>query len=191
MWIDETTAMIGRGHRTNDAAISQIAITLSEIGCELIVVDMPYGTMHFMGMLRILDRDLAICWPRRTPHATVRILQERGYQVHFPPFGDDQASYRGMNFVTLGPRQILMVSGLPIAQSFFENLGIECHLSTTDELSKAAGNVAVLQACYQEIWGIPGTENIGRHPYNRLILCAPGSFARVAQLAGVKDTYPF
>ncbi len=144
MWIDETTAMIGRGHRTNDVAIRQISSTLNEIGCELITVDMPFGTMHFMGMLRIVDKDLAICWPRRTPHATVRILQERGYQVHFPPFEDDQASYRGINFVTLGPRRILMVSGLPKAQSFFENLGIECHLAATDELSKAAGNVGCL-----------------------------------------------
>jgi len=144
MWIDETTAMIGRGLRTNDAAITQIEALLAGMDIELIAVDMPFGTMHFMGMLRIVDRDLAICWPRRTPHRTVRLLQERGYRVKFPAFADDQQSHRGINFVTLGPRRILMVSGLPEIQSAYESLGIECLTCATDELSRAAGNVGCL-----------------------------------------------
>lgn len=144
MWIDESTAMIGRGHRTNEAAIEQIRTVLSEIGCDLVVVDMPFGTMHLMGMLRILDKDLAICWSRRTPYNAVRMLEEKGYQVRFPPFEDDQPSYRGINFVTLGPRKILMVSGLPVAQDFYEGLGVDCITTPTDELSLAAGNVGCL-----------------------------------------------
>ena len=60
MWIDEKTAMIGRGLRTNDTAITQIGNLFAELDIELIAVDMPFGTMHFMGMLRIADRDLAI-----------------------------------------------------------------------------------------------------------------------------------
>lgn len=144
MWLDERTAMIGRGHRTNQAAIDQITIVLSEIGCETIPVDMPFGTMHFMGMLRTPDKNLAVCWPRRTPLATVRALQERGYDVIFPPYEDDSASYRAMNFVTLGPRKILMVAGLGKYQDFFEQYQIECVPVGTDELSKAAGSVGCL-----------------------------------------------
>jgi len=144
MWIDETTAMIGRGLRTNDEAISQIGALLARMNIELIDVDMPFGTMHFMGMLRIVDRDLALCWARRTPHRTVRLLQERGYTVKFPDFVDDQQSHRGINFVTLGPRRILMVSGLPEIQSTYESFGIECLTCVTDELSRAAGNVGCL-----------------------------------------------
>lgn len=144
MWIDEKTAMIGRGHRTNDAAILQIKATLAEIGCDLFIVDMPFGSMHLMGMLRIVDHDMAICWPRRTPYSAVRLLESFGYQVHFPPFIDDQPSYRAINFVTLGPKKILMVAGLDEFQDFYEGLGIECHTTPTDELSLAAGNVGCL-----------------------------------------------
>ncbi len=144
MWLDESCAMIGRGPRTNQAAIEQIGGLFDELGLELIAVDMPYGTMHFMGMLRIADRDLAIAWPRRTPHATVRALQQRGYRVAFAPFGDEPESYRGINFVTLAPGRILMVEGLPGVQGWFEDLGIECLATPTDELSKAAGNVGCL-----------------------------------------------
>jgi len=144
MWIDESTAVIGRGLRTNDTAIEQIESLFGEIGCSLIALDMPCGTMHLMGMLRIVDRDLAIAWPRRTPHRCVDLLRERGYRVEFPPFDDAQASYRGINFVTLGPRRILMVSGLPAIQSTYEALGIECLTTPTDELGQAAGNVGCL-----------------------------------------------
>ena len=144
MWINAETAIIGCGHRTNDNAILQIENLLLELGVKLIVVDMPFGTMHFMGLLRIVDKNLAICWPRRTPHRCVRALQEYGYQVIFPPLIDNSDSYRAVNFVTLGPRQILMVSGLHEIQSYYESFGIECLTTPTDELSLAAGNVGCL-----------------------------------------------
>ena len=144
MWLNEKTAIIGRGLRTNDAAIEQIGRLLAGLGIELLVVDMPFGSMHLMGMLRIVDRDLAICWPRRTPHNCVERLRGLGYEVVFPDFHDDQPSYRGINFVTLGPRRILMVSGLSALQSAYEKLGIDCLTCPTDELSLAAGNVGCL-----------------------------------------------
>jgi len=149
MWIDEKTAMIGRGLRTNDAAIAQIENLLAELGIDLIAVDSPFGIMHFMSLLRIVDRNLAIGWPRRTPHRTVRVLQEHGYEVRFPPFADDSESYRGINFVTLGPRRILMVAGLPRVQGWFEKIGIECLATPTDELTLAAGNVGCLTGILQ------------------------------------------
>ena len=144
MWLDDRTVMIGRGHRTNQAAIEQISTVMEEIGCIALPVDLPYGTMHFMGMLRIVDRDLAVCWPRRTPLATVRALQDRGYEVIFPSYTDDSESYRAMNFVTLGPRRILMVDGLSPYQKFLERHQVECSTVVTDELSKAAGSVGCL-----------------------------------------------
>ncbi len=153
VWLDPVTAMIGRGPRTNQAAIDQISNLLAELDVETIAVDMPWGTMHFMGMLRIADRDLAIAWPRRTPHATVRALEERGYRVAFAPFDDEADSWRGINFVTLGPRRTLMVDGLPKIQAWFESLGIECLTTPTDELSKAAGNVGCLTGILQRDTG--------------------------------------
>ncbi len=144
MWLDGNTAMIGRGLRTNQAAVEQIRGLLAELDAGLIEVDIPFGLMHFMSLLRIVDRDLAICWPRRTPHRTVRALEARGYRVAFPPFDDDPQGYRGINFVTLAPRKILMVADLPRVQAWFENLGIECLTTPTGELTRAAGNVGCL-----------------------------------------------
>ncbi len=144
MWLDETTALIGRGPRTNQAGIDQIGATLHEIGCALIAVDLPFGTMHLMGMLRFLDQDLAIAWPRRTPHAAVAALTRRDIRVEFPAFAERADHYRAVNFVTLGPRRILMPAGADEVRGFYEGHGVECLTTPSEELSRAAGNTGCL-----------------------------------------------
>ncbi|MEL6478961.1 MAG: arginine deiminase family protein [Pseudomonadota bacterium] len=144
MWLDAQTALIGRGLRTNQAAIEQIGAVLDRIGCALLTVDMPFGTMHLMGMLRIVDRDLAIAWPRRTPHAAVEALRERGFAVAFLPDADEAAANRGLNIVTLGPRRVLMPGDNPAMLAFYESLGIAVIETPMRELCKAAGAVGCL-----------------------------------------------
>lgn len=144
MWLDAETVVIGRGLRTNQSAIDQITAQLAEIGVTAFAVDMPYGTMHLMGMFRIADADLAVCWPRRTPHALVAALRQRGFDVVFLPDALEPERGRAMNFVTLGPRQILMLEGCPQAQAFYAELGIACRTTPAYELSKAAGAVGCL-----------------------------------------------
>ncbi len=143
-WLDRKTAAIGRGLRTNEAAIQQIGPLLARLGTELIAVDLPFGTMHMMGLLRILDRDLAVAWPRRLPFALVRALQARGYQVHFLPEEASVPQNIAFNCVTLGPRKILMVAGHPETQHFFEDLGVTVLAQPADELAKAAGAIGCL-----------------------------------------------
>jgi len=144
MWLDSQTVIIGHGPRTNLEAIDQIAAVLDELGVDCLAVDLPYGTMHLMGMLRIPDGDLAIAWPRRTPHAAVVALRDRGYEVAFLPETDDSVMNRAMNFVTLGPRKILMNRGYGEIQGFYEGLGIDCVTVEAKELIKAAGGFGCL-----------------------------------------------
>lgn len=144
IWLDGQSALIGRGLRTNDAAILQIQRLFEGLGITLLPADMPFGTMHLMGMLRIVDRDLAIAWPRRTPHGAVMALRERGYEVAFLPDEDEALANRGLNIVTLGPRRVLMPGGNPTMRAFYEGLGIEVIETPMDELRKAAGAVGCL-----------------------------------------------
>ncbi len=143
-WLDPGTVLIGRGLRSNHAGADQLRVLLEEMGVTVLTVDLPAGAMHLMGLLRLVDRDLAIAWPGRTPDTAIAALRERGVQVAFLP--DEAEARRGMalNFVTLAPRRILMVGGNPASQAFFEALGIECLSVAVDELAKAAGAVGCL-----------------------------------------------
>lgn len=151
LWLDEQTALLGKGLRTNPEAEDQIWDTLAGTGTNLISVDLPFGTMHLMGMLRIVDRDLAIAWPRRTPHAAVRALQDRGFRVEFLPISDEVESNRALNFVTLAPRRILMPAGNPSMRDWYEQLGIEVKETPMDELRKASGAVGCLTGVVERV----------------------------------------
>lgn len=146
MWLDAKTVVIGRGLRTNQAGIDQVSAVLADQGVGTIAVDLPFGTMHLMGMLRIVDRDLALCWPRRTPHALVAALLDRGIRVIFLPdeLGDERGA--AMNGVTLGPRRILMAEECRGARALYEAHGIACEVTPCGELAKAAGAVGCLTA---------------------------------------------
>jgi N-dimethylarginine dimethylaminohydrolase len=145
-WLDPRTVLIGLGLRTNVAAVAQIETTLAEIGVDLVPVDLPFGTMHLMGLLRIVDRDLAIAWPRRTPFAAVAALRDRGVEVAFLPHEADNRQNAAFNFVALGPRKVLMAGGFPELEDFFAALGLDCVPVTVTELAKAAGGIGCLSA---------------------------------------------
>jgi len=144
MWLDETCVLLGRGLRTNDEGAAQVTATLNEMGVEVIQVDLPFGTMHLMGMLRIVDKDLAIAWPKRLVHRGVEAIKAHGYQVAFLPDEGEAAHQSALNFVTLGPRHILMPAGNPVTQAYFEKLGIKCRSVDVSELRKAAGAIGCL-----------------------------------------------
>jgi arginine deiminase len=148
-WLDPQTVLLATGLRTNPEGAAQVAATLHEMGVTALQVGLPHGSMHLMGLLRLADRDLAVAWPRRIPHAAVEALRARGFSVLFLP--DEGEARRGMalNFVTLAPRTILMPAGNPLTQSFYENAGIACYTVEVDELLKAAGGIGCLTGILQ------------------------------------------
>ena len=143
-WIGTDAVLLATGLRTNAEGAAQVTALLHEMGIEVIPVGLPYGAMHLMGQLRFADRDLAIAWPGRVPHAAVEALRAQGYTVLFLPDEDEAVDGMALNFVTLRPRQILMPAGNPVTQAFYRDAGISCHTVDVDELLKAAGGIGCL-----------------------------------------------
>ncbi len=143
-WVDSNTVILGTGLRTNADGAAQVKSLLHEMGVEVIKVVLSDEAMHLMGTLRFVDRDLAVCWRTRIPETAVKALRDHEYDVVFIP--DEEEAIRGLalNFVTLGPKRILMPMGNPKTQSFYEDMGIKCATVKVDELHKAAGGVGCL-----------------------------------------------
>ena len=144
LWLDEGTVILGRGLRTNEEGAAQVTATLEEMGVTVIPVDLPVGTMHLMGMLRLVDRDLAVAWPRRLATRGVDALRQRGYRVLFIPDEAEAIHTHALNFVTLGPGEILMPEGNPVTQAFLQEAGVICHTVDVSELMKAAGSIGCM-----------------------------------------------
>jgi N-dimethylarginine dimethylaminohydrolase len=144
MWLSPGHVLIGRGLRTNESGAAQVTSVLSEMGVRTTVVDLPVGTMHLMGMLRIVDRDLALAWPERLAYAAVQALRESGYRVLFFPDLQEAATGHACNFVTLSPGRIFAPAGNPNTLSFLRGEGLACITVPVWELAKAAGSIGCL-----------------------------------------------
>lgn len=144
MWLRPDVAIVGRGLRTNDEGAAQVASILLEMGVEVIQVDLPFGSMHLMGMLRIADKDLGLAYPNRLVHRGVEALKRCGLEVAFVPHTEELLTGSAFNYVCLGPREILMPAGNPKTQTFYESLNIRCHTVDVSELRKAAGAIGCL-----------------------------------------------
>lgn len=143
-WLDPKTVLAGRGLRTNDEGATQVAAALADIGVVTVVTELPAGTMHLMGQLRLVDRDLAFAWPRRISHRAIDLLGGRGFTV--VPFPDEEEARTGFahNFVTVDRRAILMRANCPKSQRAYEAAGIRCETVEIDEILKAAGGIGCL-----------------------------------------------
>lgn len=144
IWLRPDRVLLGRGLRTNVSGAAQVTATLAEIGVEVVQVDLPHAAMHLMGQVRIVDRDLAYVQANRTSWRTLEALRECGYEVRFFPDADEIRTGFAHNFVTLGPRRILLPAGNPASQRAYEDAGITCVAVQLDELIKAAGAVGCL-----------------------------------------------
>jgi N-dimethylarginine dimethylaminohydrolase len=141
-WIDEDLCFLAEGLRTNEEGANQVERTLREIGVGQVVrVGLPWGAMHLDGLLNVLDRDLAVVWPRRTPTKVVRTLRERGFR--FVLVEDEHEAHHclPMNFVALAPGKILMPAGGDRLRAAYEAAGVECHTVEIGELIKGGGGI--------------------------------------------------
>jgi len=144
LWVNSQTVLIGRGLRTNAEGAEQVSAALNHMGVETIVVDLPIGSMHLMGILRFLDKDLAVAWPYRLAWTAENALRKRGYEVIFVPDETEATFGSAFNFVTLGRREILIAAGNTNSQDYYESLEVKCRTVDIAELAKAAGGIGCL-----------------------------------------------
>ncbi len=141
-WVDRDLCFLAEGLRTNTDGADHVERMLREIGIkEVVRVGLPYGAMHLDGLLNFPSGDLAVVWPRRTPHKVVQTLQERGVGVIEVTDEREAHTSLPMNFVALEPGTILMPAGGDTMRAAYEAAGITCHCVDVDELIKAGGGI--------------------------------------------------
>lgn len=142
MWVDRNLCFLAEGLRTNREGADQVERVLREIGvADVVRVQLPWGAMHLDGLLNILDRDLAVVWPRRTPFPVVRTLRERGFRIIEVVDEHEAQESLPMNFVALAPGKILMPAGGDRLRAAYRDAGVECIEVDVSELIKGGGGI--------------------------------------------------
>jgi dimethylargininase len=137
LWLDEATLLVGRGYRTNDEGIAELAHVLP--GVEVIAFDLPHlrgsgEVLHLMSLLSPLDVDLAVAYPPFMPVRLVELLAERGVELVEVP--DEEFETMGPNVLALGPRVALALVGNDETRRRMEAAGVEVRVYRGDEISR-------------------------------------------------------
>jgi N-dimethylarginine dimethylaminohydrolase len=149
LWIDPGTVVVAVGFRTNHAGFETVRRVLGDQGVEAIPVPIGPGVQHLLGtVVPIDDRLAAVHGGAITPELR-DVLLERGYELLVLEPDRELLEGRGMNFVTLAPRKVLMPAGSPGIRRRFEAAGVQTHEVEVGEYLKAAGALGCLTGILQ------------------------------------------
>jgi len=144
LWRDEHTVLLGTGLRTNREGFRQISGLLADMGIRAHEVRLPAGAQHLLGVLNFVDHDLAVVHGGRASQGLLGLLADLGVGTVILSPGRELEVGLGMNFVTLGPRRLLMPSACPGIETILRAAGLEVLAIEIGEYLKAAGGLACL-----------------------------------------------
>ncbi len=137
LWLDERTLLVGRGYRTNDEGIRQLAEVLR--GVNVVAFDLPHlrgagEVLHLLSLLSPLDVDLAVAYPPLMPVRLMELLAVRSIELVEVP--DEEFATMGPNVLALGPRVGLALEGNDETRRRMEKAGVDVRVYRGDEISR-------------------------------------------------------
>jgi N-dimethylarginine dimethylaminohydrolase len=139
LWLDARTLVVGRGFRTNAAAVPRVRALLAPGGIEVVEVHLPYWDgpeplLHLQSVISLLDHDLALVHRRPLPQPLFEMLDARGFElIDVPP---DEYDALGCNVLAVAPRRALMLSGLPRTRARLEAAGCDVRTFDGEEIAR-------------------------------------------------------
>ncbi|MGD9912789.1 MAG: dimethylarginine dimethylaminohydrolase family protein [Rhizobiaceae bacterium] len=134
VWIDRVTLAVGRGVRTNQEGIQQLANLLSPFGIAVYGFDLPLwqgeeACLHLMSVISPLADDLALVYSPLLPAPFWQMLKQRGITL---VEGDAEefaaSSGLSLNVLPTAPRQVIAVAGFAKTKAAMEAAG--CTVAT-------------------------------------------------------------
>jgi N-dimethylarginine dimethylaminohydrolase len=142
VWLDARTVAVGRGYRTNDEGIRQLAALLGDAVDELQVVALPHwrgpaDVFHLMSIISPIDHDLALVYSPLMPVPFREWLASRNVALVEVP--DEEFERMAGNVLALAPRRCLMLDGCPATRARLERERVEVLVSRGEQISRTCG----------------------------------------------------
>ncbi len=134
VWVDGSTLAVGRGVRTNQAGIQQLANLLGPLGVEVFGYDLPLwqgvdACLHLMSVISPLADDLALVYAPLLPFAFYELLVSRGIRLVAGDAEEFSASQGlSLNVLATAPREVVAVAGFPRTAAAMQAAG--CRVAT-------------------------------------------------------------
>ena len=140
VWVDKDTLAVGRGVRTNQDGISQLAGMLGPKGVAVHGFDLPLwqgeeACLHLQSVISPLADDLALVHAPLLPAAFYQMLRQKGIElVHGDPEEFHASNGLSLNVLATAPRQVIAVAGFAKTQAAMEAAGCAVRTFEADAL---------------------------------------------------------
>jgi N-dimethylarginine dimethylaminohydrolase len=140
VWVDARTLAVGRGVRTNQDGIQQLANLLTPKGISVYGFDLPLwhgeeACLHLMSVISPLSDDLALVHAPLLPAAFYQMLKQRGITLVEGDAGEFMDSHGlSLNVLPTAPRQVIAVAGFPKTAAAMEAAGCTVRTFEADAL---------------------------------------------------------
>lgn len=140
VWIDRVTLCVGRGVRTNQAGIQQLANLLGPHGVAVYGFDLPFwrgedACLHLMSLISPLAQDLALVHSPLLPVAFHQMLRQRGIRlVEGDPDEFRASNGLSLNVLATAPRETIAVAGFPKTEAAMTAVGCTVRTFEADAL---------------------------------------------------------
>lgn len=141
-WLDEDTVAIGRGYRTNQAAIDQMRGILAADGVAVEQFDLPHDLgpeycLHLMSVISPISEALAVVYERLAPVAMLQSLARRG--IEWVTVDDDEYLTLGCNILAVRPGVVVMGQRNVRTADKLREAGVEVHTFDSEQSDKGEG----------------------------------------------------
>jgi N-dimethylarginine dimethylaminohydrolase len=136
LWLDETTLVVGRSYRTNDAGIDALRRLLPDV--EVLAFDLPHlggpdEVLHLRSLISPLGGDTFVAHRPLLPARLVELLGEREAQIVGVPA--DEMETMGPNVLAVAPHVVVALAGNDRTRERLERTGFEVLGYEGDEIS--------------------------------------------------------
>jgi N-dimethylarginine dimethylaminohydrolase len=143
LWLDRKNVLCGVGARTNAEGYRQLREQLALQGVRCHAVKIPREVQHLLGILQLVDRNLALVRTELAPTRLLTRLKRAGVRIVSVPELAEVTQKQGMNIVTVRPRTIVMPADCPRLESLYRASGLTiAGRVAIPELLKGAGGIA-------------------------------------------------
>ena len=138
VWLDDSTLLVGRTYRTNDAGIAALRRLLP--GVDVRAFDLPHHhgaseVLHLRSLLNPISPELMVAYVPLLPVPLVELLAERS--VRFVEVPDEEFETMGPNVLGLADgTQALALAGNDQTRRRLEAAGVEVLVYEGDEISR-------------------------------------------------------
>ena len=138
LWLNDHTAVVSVGQRSNVEGARQLAEVLKTLGVELVCVDNTGYGLHIDGSIVMVDVDKALVFVQDLPWWFLVRLKESGIQLID---ADPRDGGMGVNCLAVKPGRVIMSSHAKYSADKLDQNGVEVIAMDYDEIHKGGGGV--------------------------------------------------